>query len=76
MYENLTIQNNIIHASHEYGVKHLLFLGSACVYPKYAEQPIKEDSILLGSLEPTNEPYALAKITGIKLCETYFKQYS
>ncbi len=76
LYENLAIQNNLIHFSHEYGVKHLLFLGSACIYPKYAEQPIKEDSILSGSLEPTNEPYALAKIAGIKLCETYFKQYS
>ena len=76
MYENLVIQHNLIHFSHEYGVKHLLFLGSACIYPKYAEQPIKEDSILSGSLEPTNEPYALAKIAGIKLCETYFKQYS
>ena len=76
LYENLVIQNNLIHFSHEYGVKHLLFLGSACIYPKYAEQPIKEDSILSGSLEPTNEPYALAKIAGIKLCETYFKQYS
>ena len=76
LFENLTIQNNLIHFSHEYGVRHLLFLGSACIYPKYADQPIKEDSILSGPLEPTNEPYALAKIAGIKLCETYYKQYS
>ena len=76
LFENLTIQNNLIHFSHEFGVKHLLFLGSACIYPKYADQPIKEDSILSGPLEPTNEPYALAKIAGIKLCETYYKQYS
>tara|TARA_Y100001980_G_C14543700_1_gene322541 strand:- start:165 stop:974 length:810 start_codon:yes stop_codon:yes gene_type:complete len=76
LFENLAIQNNLIHFSHEYGVKNLLFLGSACIYPKYAEQPIKESSMLSGPLEPTNEPYALAKIVGIKLCETYFKQYS
>ena len=76
LYENLTIQNNLIHFSHIYDVKNLLFLGSACIYPKYAEQPIKEDSILSGTLEPSNEPYAIAKIAGIKLCETYFKQYS
>ena len=76
LFENLSIQNNLIHFSHEYGVKYLLFLGSACIYPKYAEQPITESSILSGPLEPTNEPYALAKIAGIKLCETYYKQYS
>ena len=76
LFENLAIQNNVIHYSHEYGVKNLLFLGSACIYPKYAHQPIKEESMLSGSLEPTNEPYALAKIAGIKLCETYYKQYS
>jgi len=76
LFENLTIQNNLIHFSHEYEVKYLLFLGSACIYPKYADQPIKEDSILSGPLEPTNEPYALAKIAGIKLCEAYHKQYS
>ena len=76
LFENLSIQNNLIHSAHEHGVKKLLFLGSACIYPKYAGQPIKEDSILSGSLEPTNEPYALAKIAGIKLCETYYKQYS
>tara|TARA_X000000950_G_scaffold277437_1_gene366883 strand:- start:49002 stop:49892 length:891 start_codon:yes stop_codon:yes gene_type:complete len=76
LFENLSIQNNLIHFSHEYEVKYLLFLGSACIYPKYADQPIKESSILSGPLEPTNEPYALAKIAGIKLCETYYKQYS
>ena len=76
LFENLSIQNNLIHFSHEYEVKNLLFLGSACIYPKYADQPIKEGSILSGPLEPTNEPYALAKIAGIKLCETYHKQYS
>ena len=76
LYENLTIQNNIIHFSHEYGVEQLLFLGSACIYPKYAEQPIKEHSILSGSLEPTNEPYAIAKIAGIKMCESYNRQFN
>ena len=76
LYENLTIQNNIIHLSHKYGVKSLLFLGSACIYPKYAEQPIKEESILSGALEPTNEPYAIAKIAGIKLCQSYYRQFS
>ena len=76
LFENLAIQNNLIHFSHEIGVRQLLFLGSACIYPKFADQPIKENSILSGPLEPTNEPYALAKIVGIKLCETYFKQYS
>ena len=76
LFENLAIQNNLIHFSHEIGVRQLLFLGSACIYPKFADQPIRENSILSGCLEPTNEPYALAKIVGIKLCETYFKQYS
>ena len=76
LFENLSIQNNLIHFSHEYEVKYLLFLGSACIYPKYADQPITEGSMLSGPLEPTNEPYALAKIAGIKLCETYYKQYS
>ncbi len=76
LFENLTIQNNLIHFSHEFGVSYLLFLGSACIYPKYAEQPIREDSLLSGPLESTNEPYALAKIAGIKLCEAYYKQYS
>ena len=76
LFENLSIQNNLIHFSHEFKVKYLLFLGSACIYPKYAVQPIKEDSMLSGPLEPTNEPYALAKIAGVKLCEAYYKQYS
>ena len=76
LFENLSIQNNLIHFSHEIGVRQLLFLGSACIYPKNAGQPIRENSILSGLLEPTNEPYALAKIVGIKLCENYFRQYS
>lgn len=75
IYENLMIQNNIIHAAHKYGVKKLLFLGSSCIYPKMAPQPMKEDALLTGLLEPTNEPYAIAKITGIKMCESYFRQY-
>lgn len=75
LYENLMIESNVIHQSHVNGVKKLLFLGSSCIYPKYAEQPIKEDSLLTGTLEKTNEPYAIAKITGIKLCETYRDQY-
>ena len=75
LYENLTIQNNIIHSSHVIGVKKLMFLGSACIYPKYSTQPIKEEYLLNGQLEPTNEPYAVAKIAGIKLCQTYFEQY-
>ena len=76
LFENLSIQNNLIHFSHEYEVSYLLFLGSACIYPKHVAHPIKESSMLSGPLEPTNEPYALAKIAGIKLCETYYKQYS
>ena len=75
LYENLMIESNVIHQSHINGVKKLLFLGSSCIYPKYAEQPIKEESLLTGTLEETNEPYAIAKITGIKLCETYRDQY-
>jgi len=75
IYENLMIQNNIIHSAWKYGVKKLLFLGSSCIYPKLAPQPIKEDSLLTGLLEPTNEPYAIAKITGIKMCESYYRQY-
>lgn len=75
IYENLTIQNNIIHAAHENNVQHLLFLGSSCIYPKYAEQPMVEGSLLTGVLEPTNEPYAIAKIAGIKTCESYNRQY-
>jgi GDP-L-fucose synthase len=75
LYENLMIESNVIHQSHVNRVKKLLFLGSSCIYPKYAEQPIKEESLLTGILEQTNEPYAIAKITGIKLCETYRDQY-
>ncbi len=75
LYDNLLIAANTIHAAYKNGVKKLLFLGSSCIYPKYADQPIKEESLLTGSLEPTNEPYALAKIAGIKLCETYREQY-
>jgi GDP-L-fucose synthase len=76
LYENLMIQNNIIHTAHTQKVKKLMFLGSACIYPRCAFQPIKEESILTDSLEPTNEPYAIAKIAGIKLCENYYHQYS
>ena len=75
LHNNLLIQNNIFHSAHRYKVKKLLFLGSACVYPKFALQPIKEDSLMTGPLEPTNEPYALAKIAGIKLCEGYNRQF-
>ena len=75
LYENLMIESNVIHQSYVNGVKKLLFLGSSCIYPKYADQPIKEESLLTGTLEETNEPYAIAKITGIKLCETYRDQY-
>ncbi len=75
IYENLQIQNNIIHYAHEYGVRKLLFLGSSCIYPRNAPQPMKEEYLLTGELEPTNEPYAMAKITGIKMCESYYRQY-
>lgn len=75
IYENLVIQANVIHASHTAGVQKLLFLGSSCVYPKLAEQPMSESAFLTGTLEPTNEPYAIAKIAGIKLCESYNRQY-
>jgi GDP-L-fucose synthase len=75
LLENLQIQNNLIAASFEFGVKKLLFLGSSCVYPKLAAQPIREESLLAGSLEPTNEPYAIAKIAGIKLCQAYAQEY-
>ncbi|MDO1448832.1 GDP-L-fucose synthase [Rhodocytophaga aerolata] len=75
LYDNLMIQNNVIHQSYVYGVKKLLFLGSSCIYPKLAPQPLKEDYLLTGLLEPTNEPYAIAKITGIKMCEAYRSQY-
>ncbi|MFT4153567.1 GDP-L-fucose synthase [Parafilimonas sp.] len=75
LYDNLQIQNNIIHASYENNVKKLLFLGSSCIYPKMAPQPIKEDYLLTGLLEQTNEPYAIAKIAGLKLCDAYRDQY-
>ncbi len=75
IYENLMIQNNIIHNSYVYGVKKLLFLGSSCIYPKNCPQPIKEEYLLTGELEQTNEPYAIAKIAGIKMCESYNRQY-
>lgn len=75
LYENLMIEANIIHAAYTYGVKKLLFLGSSCIYPKLAPQPLREDYLLTGPLEPTNEPYAIAKIAGIKLCEAYRDQY-
>jgi len=75
LYDNLMIQNNVIHQSYIHGVKKLLFLGSSCIYPKFAEQPLREDSLLTGTLEPTNEPYAIAKIAGLKLCENYRRQY-
>ena len=75
LYDNLMIQNNVIHAAYRYGVKKLLFLGSSCIYPKMAPQPLKEDYLLTGELEPTNEPYAIAKIAGIKLCDAYRAQY-
>jgi GDP-L-fucose synthase len=73
--ENLQIATNVIHAAHEAGVERLLFLGSSCIYPKFAPQPIPEAALLTGPLEPTNEPYAIAKIAGIKLCESYNRQY-
>ncbi|WP_020210044.1 GDP-L-fucose synthase [Gilvimarinus chinensis] len=75
IYENLMIESNIIHSAHKAGVQQLLFLGSSCIYPKLAEQPMREDALLTGTLEPTNEPYAIAKIAGIKLCESYNRQY-
>jgi len=75
IYENLMMECNIIHAAHLSGVQKLLFLGSSCIYPKAAVQPMREDSLLTGLLEPTNEPYAIAKIAGIKLCESYNRQY-
>jgi GDP-L-fucose synthase len=76
IYQNLMIQTNIIHASHSNNIEKLLFLGSSCIYPKLSAQPMKEDSLLSGYLEPTNEPYAIAKIAGIKLCESYNRQFN
>ncbi|MBX2880254.1 MAG: GDP-L-fucose synthase [Granulosicoccus sp.] len=75
IYQNLMMQCNVIHAAHESGVQRLLFLGSSCIYPKFAPQPMAEDSLLTGVLEETNEPYAIAKIAGIKLCQSYYRQY-
>ena len=75
LYENLMIQTNVIHAAYKNEVKKLMFLGSSCIYPKLAPQPLTEDSLLTGLLEPTNEPYAIAKITGIKMCDAYRAQY-
>jgi GDP-L-fucose synthase len=75
IYENLMIECNLIHSAHVVGIQKLLFLGSSCIYPKLAEQPMAETALLTGTLEPTNEPYAIAKIAGIKLCESYNRQY-
>lgn len=75
LYDNLMIASNVIEASHRVGVEKLMFLGSSCIYPKFAEQPIREDSLLTGALEPTNEWYAIAKIAGIKLCQAYREQH-
>ena len=75
IYENMMIQNNLIHFAHKFNAKKLLFLGSSCIYPAFAPQPMKEEHLLTGELEYTNEPYAIAKISGIKMCESYFRQY-
>jgi GDP-L-fucose synthase len=75
IYQNLIVEANVVHQAWKGGVKKLLFLGSSCIYPKFADQPIQEESLLTGMLEPTNEPYAIAKIAGIKLCESYNRQY-
>jgi len=75
IYDNLMVQNNVIHQAFKAGVKKLLFLGSSCIYPKLAKQPMEEEALLTGKLEPTNEPYAIAKIAGIKMCESYNRQY-
>lgn len=75
IYQNLMIEANLIHSAHQEGVDKILFLGSSCIYPKFADQPIREEALLTGALEPTNEPYAIAKIAGIKLCESYNRQY-
>ena len=76
IYQNLMIQANIVHAAHQNDVQKLLFLGSSCIYPKLAKQPLREDALLTGLLESTNEPYSIAKIAGVKLCESYNRQYS
>ncbi|MFA7466662.1 MAG: GDP-L-fucose synthase, partial [Desulfotomaculaceae bacterium] len=75
IYQNLAIQNNVIHEAYRYEVKKLLFIGSSCIYPKFAPQPMQEDCLLTGPLESTNEPYAVAKIAGIKMCQAYNRQY-
>ena len=75
IYDNVMVQNNVIHQAFMHGVKKLLFLGSSCIYPRMASQPMSEDALLTGKLEPTNEPYAIAKIAGIKMCESYNRQY-
>ena len=75
IYENLMVQSNVIHEAHTHGAKKLLFLGSSCIYPKLAPQPMKEDALLTMPLEPTNEPYAIAKIAGIRMCDAYNRQY-
>jgi len=75
IYQNLVVEANVVHQAWANGVQNLLFLGSSCIYPKFAEQPMREDSLLTGTLEPTNEPYAIAKIAGIKLCESYNRQH-
>jgi len=75
IYGNLMIQSNVIHQAHQAGVQRLLFLGSSCIYPRLADQPMREDALLTGTLEPTNEPYAIAKIAGIKMCESYNREY-
>jgi GDP-L-fucose synthase len=75
LYDNLMIQNNVIHCAYQFGVKKLMFLGSSCIYPKIAPQPLKEEYLLTGLLEPSNEPYAIAKIAGLKLCSAYWNQY-
>ena len=74
IYDNLMVQANVIHSAFVHGVKKLLFLGSSCIYPRMAAQPMREDALMTGQLEPTNEPYAIAKIAGIKLCESYNRQ--
>src|SRR5262245_55308949 len=76
IYDNMLIHATVVHAAHQYGVKKLLYLGSSCIYPRNCEQPMREEHLLSGTLEPTNEPYAIAKIAGIKLCQAYRKQYS
>lgn len=75
IFDNLSIQTNVIHAAHKYNVEKLIFLGSSCIYPKNAPQPIREEYLMTGQLEPTNAPYALAKIAGINMCQSYFRQY-